>query len=122
MNHIANLKREQRRKEIQEYLSHHPDASLKEIGDLLGVTKQRAHIVLTALGIQTQYQRRRHFVRESETEILRYMASGYTNRQIAAQLGISKWTIDSRVKFIFAKLRAHNRAEAVKLAKQQGLI
>ena len=111
-----------RRELIETYLSQNPDATLKEVGNFLGVTSQRAHIVLRRLGIRTRVQKSRQLARESETEILRYIATGYTNRQIAALLGVSKSIIEGRVSLILAKFKAENRAEAVKLAKQQGLI
>ena len=113
---------EQRKALIRTYLSQHPDATLKEVGSFLGVTKQRAHILLKRLGIETREQRRRQFVRESEMEILRYIASGNTSKQIAAALGVSERTINWRVRIILARLKAKNRAEAVTLARQQGLI
>ncbi len=114
--------REQRKELIQTYLSQHPDATLKQIGDLLGVSKQRAHILLKVLGIQTRNQRNRQFPIGRQTEILRYIASGNTNKQIAATLGVSKWTIKRQVSIILVKLKANNRAQAVTLARQQGLI
>ena len=119
---MAKLSREQRKELIQTHLSQHPDATLKQIGDFLGVSKQRAHILLKTAGIQTRVQRTRQFVRESEPEILRYIARGDTNKQIAARLGVSQWTIRRRVSIILAKLKANNRAQAVTLARQQGLI
>jgi len=122
LNYVSNLSREQRREQIEKYLSLHPDATLKQIGNLLGVTKQRAHILLKREGIQTRVQRTKQFVIESETEILRYIASGNTSKQIAVALGVSQWTIDRSVKIILTKLKAQNRAQAVILAKRQGLI
>ena len=114
--------RKQRKELIQTYLSQHPDATLKQIGDLLGVSRQRAHILLKVLGIPSRKRRSRQFPTERQTEILRYIASGNTNKQIAATLGVSYWTIKSRVIVIRTKLKANNRAQAVTLAKQQELI
>ena len=107
---------------IQTYLSEHPDATLKQIGNFLGVSKQRAHVLLKVLGIPARQQRTRQFPTERQTEILRYIASGNTNKQIAAMFGVSHWTIQRQVSIILAKLKANNRAQAVTLAKQQGLI
>ena len=119
---MTELSREQRKELIQTYLSQHPDATLEQIGNFLGVSKQRAHILLKVLGIPTRKQRSRQFPRERETEILRYIASGNTNKQIAATFGVSEWTIKRQVRIILARLKANNRAQAVTLAKQQGLI
>jgi DNA-binding CsgD family transcriptional regulator len=114
--------RKQRKELIETYLSEHPDATLEQIGSFLGVSKQRAHVLLKVLGIATRKQRWRQFPTVRQTEILRYIASGYTNEQIAATFGLSKWTIKRYVSTILAKLKANNRVEAVKLARQQGLI
>lgn len=48
-----------------------------------------------------------------ELEVLRMMADGETNRQIATRLVLSEGTIKSHVKSILRKLHAANRADAV---------
>jgi DNA-binding CsgD family transcriptional regulator len=48
-----------------------------------------------------------------EQEILRHMASGATNSQIATRLVLSEGTVKSHVKHILRKLGAVNRAQAV---------
>ena len=57
-------------------------------------------------------------------EILKILQdnSRTTNKQIAARLEVSEWTVIRRVSIILAKLKAQNRAQAVTLARQQGLI
>jgi DNA-binding CsgD family transcriptional regulator len=114
--------REQRKELIQTYLSQHPDATLKQIGAFLGVSKQRAHVLLNRVGIATRQQGWRPFPTERQTEILRYVASGYTNKKIAAIFGVSEWNVENQVTIILGKLNANNRVEAVKLARRQGLI
>ena len=57
-----------------------------------------------------------------ETEILTYIAQGYLNKQIAAELGISEQTIKNHVTSILRKLNANARTEAVVVAIRQGLI
>ena len=57
-----------------------------------------------------------------EIEILRYIAQGYLNKQIAVKLGISEQTIKNHVTSILRKLNANARTEAVVLAIKQGLI
>ena len=47
-----------------------------------------------------------------EVEVLRLMAAGRTNQQIADELVISAGTVKSHVKRVLRKLRATNRAEA----------
>jgi DNA-binding NarL/FixJ family response regulator len=57
-----------------------------------------------------------------EIEILQYIAKGYLNKQIAAELGISEQTIKNHVTSILRKLNANARTEAVVVAIKQGLI
>jgi DNA-binding NarL/FixJ family response regulator len=57
-----------------------------------------------------------------EREILSYIAQGYLNKQIAAELDISEQTIKNHVTSILRKLNANARTEAVVVAIRQGLI
>lgn len=57
-----------------------------------------------------------------ETEILQYIAQGFLNKQIAAELDISEQTIKNHVTSILRKLNANARTEAVVVAIKQGLI
>jgi len=57
-----------------------------------------------------------------ETEILNYIAKGYLNKQIAAELDISEQTIKNHVTSILRKLNANARTEAVVVAIKKGLI
>lgn len=57
-----------------------------------------------------------------ETEILQYIAQGFLNKQIAAELGISEQAIKNHVTSILRKLNANARTEAVVVAIKQGLI
>ena len=57
-----------------------------------------------------------------ETEILNYVAQGYSNKQMAATLNISEQTIKNHVASIMLKLNANARTQAVVIALQKGLI
>jgi DNA-binding NarL/FixJ family response regulator len=57
-----------------------------------------------------------------ELEVLRLLAQGLQNKEIAAELVISERTAKFHVSSIMGKLGAGNRTEAVALAAQQGLI
>jgi NarL family two-component system response regulator LiaR len=59
---------------------------------------------------------------ERELDVLRLMAQGQMNKEIAAALVISERTVKFHVSAILSKLGAGNRTEAVTLAAQQGLI
>jgi DNA-binding CsgD family transcriptional regulator len=53
-----------------------------------------------------------------EHEALGYLVRGFSNREIAASLGISPNTVNKHVQQILAKLRVRNRVEAVTRALQ----
>jgi two-component system response regulator NreC len=57
-----------------------------------------------------------------EIEVLRLVARGYTNRQVAEDLIISVRTVESHRASIMGKLGLHSRVELVRYATQQGLL
>ena len=59
---------------------------------------------------------------EREMEVLKLLAQGKTNKEIAAALVISERTVKFHVGSILSKLGAGNRTEAVTLAAQRGLV
>jgi len=59
---------------------------------------------------------------EREREVLRLVAEGLPTKQIALSLSISERTVKFHVNSIFHKLGADNRAQAVALAAQRGLL
>ncbi|MBX3064779.1 MAG: response regulator transcription factor [Anaerolineae bacterium] len=59
---------------------------------------------------------------ERELEVLRLMAHGQLNKEIAAQLDITERTVKFHVSAILSKLNASNRTEAVHIALQQNVI
>jgi two-component system, NarL family, response regulator LiaR len=59
---------------------------------------------------------------ERELEVLRLVAQGMPNKEIAVQLVISERTAKFHVSAIMAKLGASNRTEAVSLAAQRNLV
>jgi DNA-binding NarL/FixJ family response regulator len=57
-----------------------------------------------------------------EVEVLRLMAEGFGNKQIAAHLGISDHTVKFHISSILAKLSVSSRTEAVTQGIRMGLI
>jgi DNA-binding NarL/FixJ family response regulator len=57
-----------------------------------------------------------------ETEVLKLIVQGYTNRQIGEELNISIRTAESHRANLSEKLGLHNRVELVRFAKEHGLI
>ena len=57
-----------------------------------------------------------------EVEVLRHLAGGNRNRDIAEQLFISEETVKVHIKHIMEKLGASDRTEAVAIAVRRGII
>jgi DNA-binding NarL/FixJ family response regulator len=57
-----------------------------------------------------------------EKEVLRMMAEGLANKEIAYRLGISEHTVKFHIAAVFGKLHASSRTEAVTMGVRQGLI
>ncbi|MGC4111098.1 MAG: HD domain-containing phosphohydrolase [Nocardioides sp.] len=57
-----------------------------------------------------------------EVEVLRLLARGMSNRQIAERLTISRRTVDNHVDHVYSKLGVSNRARASLLAVRYGLM
>jgi len=57
-----------------------------------------------------------------EMEVLRLMARGMRNKEIAADLNISSETVEGHVKNILAKFSVHDRTEAVAQAIRRGIV
>jgi two-component system response regulator NreC len=57
-----------------------------------------------------------------EREVLRLLALGYTNQEIAAELVVSVRTVESHRAHVMMKLRAGSRAEMVRQALEAGLL
>lgn len=57
-----------------------------------------------------------------ETEVLQLIVKGLSNREIAAQLGITEGTVKSFVNSILGKLGVRDRTQAVTAALRRGLV
>ncbi len=59
---------------------------------------------------------------QRETEILRYLAGGLSNREVASAIHLSEGTVKNHVSSILAKLDVRDRTRAVLKAIEYGLI
>lgn len=59
---------------------------------------------------------------DRETEILRLMAGGYSNKEIAAALNVAEGTVKNHVSSVLSKMGVRDRTRAVLKALENGLI
>jgi DNA-binding NarL/FixJ family response regulator len=59
---------------------------------------------------------------DRETEILRLMAGGYSNKEIANSLGVAEGTVKNHVSNILSKMGVRDRTRAVLKAFEMGLV
>jgi DNA-binding NarL/FixJ family response regulator len=78
--------------------------------------------VLAAVGRPVPRRARPAGLSEREVEVLRLLARGLTNRQMAAALGLSAKTVGRHVENIYAKARVSSRAAAALFAVENGLL
>jgi DNA-binding CsgD family transcriptional regulator len=115
-----HLRRTRRRVQARDHLH----AALAEF-ERLGAApwEERAHRELRASG-QTARKRDPSTVDQltaQEVQIARFVATGATNRDVAAQLFLSKRTVDYHLRRIFAKLAISSRSELTALELESSL-
>jgi HD-GYP domain-containing protein (c-di-GMP phosphodiesterase class II) len=84
---------------------------------------EAVHAVLAAAGQETTRRPERPAgLTAREVEILRLLARGLLNKEIARRLGVSPKTVDNHVQHIYAKLGVSSRAAAGLFATEHGLL
>ena len=78
--------------------------------------------VLDRLGRRAAAEQETAGLSRREVEVVRLVAQGLTNREIAAGLVLSTRTVDMHVRNILTKLRSHTRTEAAARAGELGLL
>jgi len=89
------------------------------LADTITSLSRRAGVTL---GAKTPARPGRLGLTDRELEVLRLVAAGRTNREIAADLFISAKTASVHVSNIMAKLGAANRTQAAAMAQSEGLL
>ena len=89
-------------------------------------TIRSVHAGKKTLSAEASFELAEHALDEvltpAEVEILRLIAAGNANKQIAAQLSITEETVKGRVKNILAKLGANDRTHAAMIGLKRGII
>jgi DNA-binding NarL/FixJ family response regulator len=89
-------------------------------------TIRAVHAGKKALSQEITYEVAQHATDETlnagELDVLRLIAGGNANKEIAAQLSIPEETVKGRVRSILAKLAAKDRTHAAMIGLQRGII
>jgi DNA-binding NarL/FixJ family response regulator len=89
-------------------------------------TIRAVHAGKKSLSPEASYELAEHATDETltpaEVEVLRLIAAGNANKQIAAHLSITEETVKGRVKNILAKLGANDRTHAAMIGIKRGII
>ncbi len=59
---------------------------------------------------------------ERETDVLKLVAQGYLNKEIADKLDLSGHTVSGYIKSLYRKLTVHSRVQVVRAAQARGLV
>jgi LuxR family maltose regulon positive regulatory protein len=94
-----------------------------------GIRPQLASYASELLSVFEQSSRKPHMeegiiepLTEREAEVMKYIANGLSNQEIAGCLYLSPNTLKAHTQNIFAKLNVHNRLQAVNKARKLKLI
>jgi DNA-binding NarL/FixJ family response regulator len=89
-------------------------------------TIRAVHVGRKTLSAEASFELAEHATDDAltpgEIEVLRLIAAGNANKQIAAQLSITEETVKGRVKHILSKLGANDRTHAAMIAVKRGII
>ena len=89
-------------------------------------TIRAVHAGKKALSPEASYEVAEHATDDgltpAETAVLRLIAAGNANKQIADQLSVTEETVKSRVKSILSKLGASDRTHAAMIGLKRGII
>jgi DNA-binding NarL/FixJ family response regulator len=89
-------------------------------------TIRAVHAGRKALSVEASYQLAEHATDDAlspaEIRVLRLIAEGNANKEIAAQLSVSEETVKGQVRNILSKLSANDRTHAAMIALKRGII
>ncbi|WP_166168231.1 response regulator transcription factor [Acinetobacter sp. SA01] len=86
------------------------------------ILKQISVAVIPAVADQKIIDADMELLTSRETEILNLVAQGMSNREIAEQPFVSKYTVESHIKHIYRKLSVSKRTKAVSAARSLGIL
>ncbi len=98
------------------------DAPRDELLTAIRAAAAGQRVIGPSVGARLAERMQRHDLTDRERDVLRHLARGLSNREIASQLGIAEGTVKSHLNNLVLKLGVSNRLEAVVAAQQRGLL
>jgi DNA-binding NarL/FixJ family response regulator len=102
------------------------DAERADLVDVISRVVAGERVISTAVVADSRIlinrKLREHGLTQREYEILRHVAMGQTNPEIAAALGLTRNTVKTYLQNALAKLGVRNRVEALARANQLGIL
>jgi two-component system, NarL family, response regulator len=98
------------------------DMVRKELVCAVRTVREGRQYISTQVGTRLAESLPRSSLTSREVEVVRRIATGHRNKEIAFELNITEATVNAHVKHIMAKLKASDRTEAVIIALKRGII
>lgn len=98
------------------------DAPREQIYECIRVVFVGGKYLAPSLSTQFLSGVARQRLTQRETEVVRLIASGKTNKEIASQLRITEGTVKAHLTNLFGKLRAAGRTDAIRIARDRGIV
>ena len=96
--------------------------SLREESGVNSAAVQQARLILNRFVGASAPAATGSLLSRTENRVLQELGSGFSNKLIARQIGVSESTVRFHLRNIFQKLKARSRLEAVTIARQQNLL
>ena len=96
--------------------------SLRDESGTSSTAVLQAQVILDRFGCASAPAATGSMLSRTENRVLQELGSGFSNKVIARQIGVSESTVRFHLRNIFQKLKARSRLEAVTIARQQNLL
>ena len=98
------------------------DSSIEEVAQAVRVVNEGQSLISPSMAVKLIDEFKQMSKPERELEVLRLVAKGLNNREVAKELFISENTVKNHVRNILEKLQLHSRMEAVMYAMREKLL
>jgi two-component system NarL family response regulator len=98
------------------------DTSPGELADCVRAVREGRKYVSAAIGAKLAAQATRISLTFRELDVIKLIARGCLNKEIADRLDVTEGTVKSHTSAVFSKLGVSNRTEAVREAVRRGLV